>query len=494
MEVAQSVVMANDIKRGRDVVNCSRSMQTKKKRKTGEDEQIVGDKIEESAATENNNDSNDDNGPLQLDDINNDCLRHIFEYLSMHELIKVAELSKQFVFAAAEAFSRRYRKKQIEVMVTSEPDYKCFRFGYLRMNGAVAMTGLEHFGARMSTLSANFLAYRSIDPAQRHPIDVAILQKCTNSLQTFEINCCIESHFEMIEKPFAKVENLTIAGSTLGVKIAQLNRWFPNLMNLKLSGVEFMQPNLIETRFEHLTALHIVNDADAKIPERTIHQMLHFNRQLKSLRLRCDYGTEMLLAIMDNLTELETLELWIPTDRFASYTAKQKISLNTLKTLILHAAPDIAVVDKMPFTLKNVNRLRLYGFYQYHPLIVELIESGHQLNAIDLVPFQKQQLPLAYDYEAFKQALMTRRDLNELELCVDEFVGDDLRRFIEQCKQVNVLRLMTTNLNIFQTLQLRNDDWSLPEPGVKIQFVDLEIHNSGIHFQMFYQLVLKRNE
>lgn len=504
-ESSESIVaMANDKKRTHDEENnANASVQSGKKQKTDGDEQIIGNKIDKSAAvsiimgskSDNENKGNDDeeDEPLHLDDINNDCLRHIFEFLSVHELIKVAQSTSRFVFAAAEAFSRRYRKMRFEVMITEKLCCQWFRFGYLQLNGAMAVAGLQHFGARMSTLSANFAAYRLIAPAQRYPIDVTILKKCQNSLQTLEIHFCIESHFDMIEKPFEKVENLVVNGCKLGVKFAQLNKWFPNLVNLKLSDVKFVQP--IQTlHFEHLTTLHIVNDEDTKIQEHTIHQMLRLNRELKSLKLRCDYRAELLLAIKHNLVALETLELWIPTDLFASYKDEQKISLATLKTLILHAKSEGVVVEHMPFVLKNVDHLRLYGFHQYHPLIVELIASADQLKTVYLYPFEKQQWASPNEYEAFKQVLLTRHHLNELEFCVDEFIGDDLLRFIEQCKHVNVLRLLTTSLTNFQSLQIQNDDWLMPDSRVKIQFIDLDIHNSGAHFQMFYQLVLERNK
>lgn len=476
---------AKDAKRARDENVTKASTQMEKKRKFVKDEQISDDDTTSTIFKENDN-----NGQLQLDDINNDCLRHIFEFLSLRDLIKTAQTTDQFEFAAAEAFSRRYRKQRIEVLVTSKPIHMFCRFGYLRIDGALAMAGLRFFGARMSTLSANFDSFQSITPANSHPINVEILNNCLDSLRTFEINFCIETHFETIDKPFKNVENLVINGCALGAKFAELSKWFPSILHLELAGVKLLHYFAIETPFVHLTSLNIINDTDAKIPEQTIQEILRQNRQLKSLLLRCVYGVELLLIIMKYLMQLETLELWTPTDGFASCTADQKITFVMLKTLILHALPQVDTVVKMPFALKNVNELRLYGFDQYNPLIVTLIASGDQLNAITLSPFQ-QRSPSQSDYEALKQALLTRRQLTELQLCVNAFYSDDLKHFIDECKHLKELRLMTMNLAGIQSVQIGNE-WYMSEPDIKIQFIDLENRIFEHRFLIYYYLVLKR--
>lgn len=212
----------NNAKRVRDEVNDTIDPQIDKKRKI---EQIDGqhnDGIKSATTTDDGDDVASNKDPLELDAINNDCLRHIFEFLTLHDLINVAETSERFVFPAAEAFSRCFRKKKVEVMATSEPILKFMRLGFLRIDGDTAMTGLHYFGARMSTISANFDAFESIEDKCRHSIDEVILENCTDSLSTFDIHFCIESHFKTINKPFTKVKNLMLNGCILGEKFAQL--------------------------------------------------------------------------------------------------------------------------------------------------------------------------------------------------------------------------------------------------------------------------------
>lgn len=473
-------------------IDVSGISQEEKKRKTDENENGQ----ESSSSSTNRSDSDDDDIPLQLNTINTHCMQHIFEYLSLHDQIKMAELDGKFVFGAAEAFSRRYRVHRIEVYLSVYNNYSTMFYSRnLRIHGTVAMAGLQHFGARMLTLSANFCGFRSCKPEERYPIDLAILKNCSASLKTLQITACVETHFEMIEKPFKKIEKLTVNDSTLGTAFGQLNKWFPNVINLTLSLVKFVQPSTIETRFEHLTTLNIMNDQDAQMSEQTICKLLRFNVQLKSLKLQSNFGTDTLLAMAKSLQSLESLELWMPTDRFASYTAEQKVSWKMLKKFILHSSSKLAVFDKMPFVLENVNELRLYGFYQYHPFIAELIASGESLKTLIMVPTKPYTLPFpaTHDYDALQHAISTRQHLNELELCVDEFIGDDLMWFIDKCKNLNVVRMLTSNYSSFSpTSQLRTDRWLVLEPGVKMSYIDLGIASATVELEFFYELTIKR--
>lgn len=480
-------MVSNGGKRGRhEEYDEKNNVQIDKKRKFIE---ING---QQSVKIDDEDDDND-NGPLQLDDINNDCLRHIFEFLTLHELIDVVETSNRFRFPAAEAFSRRYRTRKIEAVATSDPVLQFNRSGYVHITGAAAMNGLKHFGSRMSTVSANFDAFDLIDFEHRHAIDVAILQNCADSLVNFEVHFCIESHFQTISQPFAKAESVILNGCILGDKFAQLNLWFPNVVALKLAGIWLSQPVVLQATFAHLTDLSIINDVGAVITSQTIQQMLRLNRQLESLQLRCNYGVEMLQTIAQNLQQLQKLDLSTPDDRFASFPANQTFTFPSVRTFTLHALSKSDFVLKMPFALGNVAELRLYGFNQFHSLVIALIMSGDQLNTITLLPFQESWARTTDDDDALKWALQTRRHLNKLELCTDEFEGDDLARLIRVCKNLKQLRLMSLQLNSLQATGLE-DDWTVYKHGSIAHYINMDDLDFGFKFQLFHHVCMKRNQ
>lgn len=396
--------------------------------------------------------------PLKLADINNDCLRSIFEYLSVHDLIDVAEANGQFTFAAAEAFSRCHRTKGIEMVATDEA--KRCNMLFIRLTGDTSAIALEHFGARMLTIAANLDGYEHSDGEQHIRFDALVVRHCSDSVRTLEIHRCKGMHFQMIDKPFTKVTHLIVNGSVLGEKVCALREWFPNVVRLALFQVNLWRNKSIEAHFDHLTSLQIFNDLRAihSIPTQTICNVLSLNRQLRLLQLYCDYDNALLVTIAKHLTQLESLELWTPYDRFEGF-AGRKVAFVAVKTFILHALPHAQIVYNMPFDLKKVEALKLYGFDQHHPLIADLIKSGEQLRAITLFPFNTRvtmvmlppynwhvamvslmRWPRAHvDY--LKMALRTRNNLVELELLVDEYEDDDLVRFLADCKLLRNVRL-----------------------------------------------------
>lgn len=90
-----------------------------------------------------------------------------------------------------------------------------------------------------------------------------------------------------------------------------------------------------------------------------------------------------------------------------------------------------------------------------------------------------------------KWALRTRRHLIELELCSNEFEGDDLARLISACKNLKKVRLMSLQLGNFHTTGLEHD-WSVSEHVMKVHFVDMDNSDFGFRFQLFDQLCLIR--
>lgn len=483
------MMVSNDAKRVRqEMYDANNNLQIDKKRKI---EKFEFQKINESHNDTTDGADSDEKIPTQLDDVNTDCLRHIFEFLTLRELINVAEAVHTFSFPAAEAFSRRHRTSKIEVLGTSKLILNMCRDEYVRIDGPTALLALEHFGARISHISANFDAFEFVDHQYRHSIDLAILKHCTDSLINFEVHFCIESHFQTIIKPFQNVQHLLLNGCMLNDRFAQLNVWFPNVVTLKLAGIWLSQPMVIAVTFEHLTDLCIINDSDAKISAETIQQILHLNRQLQSLQLRCNYGVEMLQTIAQDLQQLAVLELSTPNDRFASFPTGQKFAFPMVRKFTLHASSEADYVVNMPFSLDNVNVLRLLGFDQFHPLVAKLISSGDQLNRISLLPVHEQYARPSDDDDALQQALRTRRQLNELQLCMDEFQENDLKDLIRSCKNLKKLRLTSLNYNGSKTAELE-DEWTVYKNGPSYHYVNMRDADYGFECQLFHYVCMHR--
>lgn len=488
----------NDAKRVREETpfDAADQMPIEKKRKFGQMDNEENDiQVNDAAAVAAADDDNtEDDDSLKLDGLNNDCLRHIFEYLTLPELIDVAETSGRFVFPAAEAFSRCHSWQKFLVAATSKP---MLVFESQRLQGAAMMSALNHFGARMKTISAYFNEYDMIEFGHPDPIDVVMLKQCTDSLADFQMNYCMESHFQSVIKPFTNVKKLTLDRCTLGVKFSQLSQWFPNVAVLKLLYVWLPPSIVLQATFKNLTHLSVTNHGSYDdISPQAIHQMLRLNRRLKSLQLKCNYDVEMLRTIADELRELEVLELSTPRDAFASFHTDQKFTFEMVQIFTLHAPKRKDYVMNMPFSLKNVQELRLYGFNQFHSLMVALISSGDLLNTITLLP-PRWLLSTADEISpnGLARALRTRHHLSELELCSDEFRGDDLEQMIDACKQLQRLRLVSSSSGIIpiDTEGLEHD-WIVCGHGTKDFPINMDDDVIKYGFEIFDRICMQRKQ
>lgn len=487
----------NDAKRVRDETahdaTTADQIPIEKKRKLEQTDNVDNDnQVKDAivaAADDNTKDDDDNDDSLKLDGLNNDCLRHIFEYLTLPQLINVAETSGRFVFPAAEAFSRRYGWQKVIVCATTENPILVADLE--RLDGTVVLTALNQFGARMKTISAYFHDFeKMID----NPIEVLLLKKFTDSLVDFEMHYCSESHFQSIIKPFPNVKNLTLEACTVGANFFQLNRWFPNLTALKLTANWWSPSIVLQTKFEHLTHLSVINDGFRNdLSPQAIHPMLRLNPQLKSLQLQCNYGFEMLQTITE-LNQLEMLELSTPQDGFGSFEADQKFAFPGVKIFTLYAPKLANCVVKMPFSLKNVQELRLYGFNQFHSQVGALISSGDLLNTISMLSFQRPRSTADPNHpNALACALRTRRHLSELQLCSDEFEGDDLAQMIGACEKLQRLRLVSLQGIPFNVTGLEHD-WVVCGHETKSFSVNMGDDDSFIGCKSFDQMCMQRKQ
>lgn len=242
--------------------------------------------------------------PLKLDDINDDCLRRTFQFLSATDLINVAEADGRFIPVATEVFRRCIRKRKIKVVRNPS---RCVQNDCIKLNMEVASACFYHFGLLISDLSIDFDGKREITAEQ------SFQKRCWKSLYHLDLYRCQSDSLETMKKPFVNVRELNIVSSTLGRKMSKMSIWFPNLTNLELSGVEVDYPEFIEVNFPNLK--HLTIRQDFRTPNSSVALLLIFNPQLKSLNLAGNCAAELFPVIGRHLVELEQLTVFPRTDR-----------------------------------------------------------------------------------------------------------------------------------------------------------------------------------
>lgn len=248
--------------------------------------------------------------PSKLVDVNDDCLRSIFQFLGALDLINVAEADDRFVPVAAEIFRRHIQGKVLKVVRNPS---RCVQNDCIKMNMEVASTCFRHFGSLISDLSIDF------DGKQESEIEQSLLMHCRKSLRYLDLYRCQSGSLETMKRPFVNVEELRIMDSMLGRKMSKLNIWFPNLVSLELNNTEAIYPEFIEENFSKLENLSI----SCRTPNRTVALLLVFNPQLKSLNLydfSGYYAAKLIEIICTSLVELKQLTMFPGTDRELTQT------------------------------------------------------------------------------------------------------------------------------------------------------------------------------
>lgn len=352
---------------------------------------------------------------LHLTDINDDCLQSIFEYLTLEDLVHVAEANWRFIASARAVYARNYRERKIflNIGIVRFHEKNC-----TEIRKDLAIPFFRHFGEKVVNLFVNFLNHTNTE------IEQALLQHCTATINTLELIVCNMNTFRSINKPFENVRELTITKSSLGQHLSLLDIWFPNLIELHLINIKPFNPVSFEVKFHQLKHLAIYNEK-MTIPLTAITQMVRLNPQIKWFCLHCNYDVNCLRSIATNLQHLEELELWSPDDRFASF-GKQMMHFESVISFSL-IAPIYRrreFVVNMPFAFQRLEQLILIGFNKFEGHLMSFIVQNKGIKRLYLMPTIDDWDDLTYD--DLTMIIEALPNLCTLKFCADTFTIEEL--------------------------------------------------------------------
>lgn len=372
-----------------------------------------------------------DPNPLQLVDINDDCLRSIFYHLDLEGLVNIAEISTRFAPIAQSLFSRYYRNQKFmfsSYLVASDENIP------IKMDLAAPL--LHHFGHCIIDLMIDCLR-------QNQCVGKLIQTHCAGSLVSLKLLDATTNLSQTICNSFEKLSALSIVRGKLGLTMLKC---FPNLTTLELINVEMYQPNAIH--FPALKRLVIHNDKKYLL-DSTIVEMFRLNSQVEVLHLRqIDYDANLIQSIGKHLTSLEELVMWLPTDRFLS-TENQKFLFNSVKRLALSTFYNQAeLVESMPFRFQQLQTLTLDGFHKIQDHLLNFIMENRTLTKLRLVPYIDDFWTPLDDMKIEDLLKITKAlpQLTELEFYADAFTHIDLVSFLADSKMLKKVRLLFIDL------------------------------------------------
>ncbi|XP_055305891.1 uncharacterized protein LOC129570345 [Sitodiplosis mosellana] len=287
----------------------------------------------------------------QIVDVNNDCLEHVFNHLSLMDLINVASANKQLGPAAATVFARKHGKKMVEILACdfsskfSETEaVEVTNDAILISKPAVAFRILRLFGDVIFNITMRgkwpFHVERLNEqqiPLGKHTL-AYINEYCSDSLKSLALDSVVFM-FADAKKPYKNVEELSIEHGTIGFEASQFNDTFPKMHRLNLNFNAFSDHKHFAGRLEQLEHLKIGFFGLCDGLTRTdVRKIICLNPQLQSLSLMGDFNLKFWDYASKQLKQLIALELYFDQDGSQKYPVKP-IRFECVETLKLNIAP-----------------------------------------------------------------------------------------------------------------------------------------------------------
>lgn len=197
-------------------------------------------------------------GPIQIMDLNRDCLLHIFSFLNVADLHTCANVSKQFRVLAKDEFDHKYKYFDFSSLIDAETTTMA-RYGK-------AKCVMFKFGDSIKRMNFSGYIFHGRSEEQTNMLLLDVGKYCGNGTLSELILDDIYLKFDIVplmEKLFQSIQKLEINSSRLK-KFNNAN--FPQLKVLKLINLDFGLRHIPEClpRLEelHLDAVRNIRSSD----------------------------------------------------------------------------------------------------------------------------------------------------------------------------------------------------------------------------------------
>lgn len=219
---------------------------------------------------------------MEITDLNDDCLVHIFSFLKFPNLLIIADTCNRF-------------KEVIRTMHKCKQATKSVKINSLPKSITFNLKLLRNFGDQIRTLLINYFGIYNTKSEFSSQIMLAVEQYIykycleSKSLKELQLFYLPKDAFESIEKPFKSVEAVYFYYGFLGEKISQFNRYFPKMLSLEIGEISgAANTSCIETKLPFLQRL-CVNTTENKrfFSTKNIEKAISLNSQLIIIYYNC---------------------------------------------------------------------------------------------------------------------------------------------------------------------------------------------------------------
>lgn len=225
--------------------------------------------------------------------MNDDCLEHIFLYLSIEDLLNIAYTSKQLKPAAELAFSRNFGTKEMDIIHGSHGSV--FIYAYCQR------LSRDQFYRLLSSFGHLILKIKLIK--FKPSLLKVLIQFSGKSITDLQL---VAMDLHRMKKPFHGAETVYLYNVTTNLFCNPLNKLFSNVHKLDIN-FGHMWPMQIAVKFPHLNQLTLYCTSWA----RSYANMMRLNSQVQSLVLQGMPCAKYLWYASKHLKFLENLQIGI---------------------------------------------------------------------------------------------------------------------------------------------------------------------------------------
>lgn len=246
------------------------------------------------------------NDTINITDVNNDCLEYIFMYLSLFDLLNLADSCNRLRQIARSTYASKYSKKLVKIYPHFFRSYVQYAFA-AHSNITIhefwgSLKFLRCFGPLTSVLSTPTIR-ECMSERKHNEVDRYISEYCAASVIDLEFG---GNSLKNLINQFPNVETLQFRGLDSQCGWTDIFTHFPNVRVLKLFN--WVYSGTTVANFPHLEHLEVgLRDAG----EETVKNLATFfrmNQQLRSLIIAGKYIGECLLAASE-CSQLEFLDI-----------------------------------------------------------------------------------------------------------------------------------------------------------------------------------------
>lgn len=373
---------------------------------------------------------------IGLTDMNDDCLEHIFQYLSLEALLNIADTNKQLKPAAELAFVRRFKRGTL-ILYKSGSEIRINETERVKVrNPYRLLRSFGHLIPNQKIHHHNKLKY--------------VNQYCSESLIKIEL----DSLRRYMSKPFSKVGTV-ILHCRLNWNFNRLPKLFPNVHTFTFVSCR-IEPRHIAVNFPHLRQVNI-RDCSNEYGIESYVKMLRFNPQIRHLLLSplVDH-VKLLRAANQFVPFLEYLHLSYSEnayknfeEKFVNFAHLKVLKISYYGELLTPIPVSSSCLEAFSFHLCShaTNCLNagvdiLLEFLKKHPFVFKFTLSS-----------RLQYMVTTNRLEEIIEAVASMEEIN-ISLIEDLSVNDAIK-FVNKCKSLKRLSFRAANGSICDHLNTK---------------------------------------